>query len=93
MTDLQAEILGEVATERDRQDAKWGGPDHDDQHTAGAWLSFIEGKTFLAGRALRLYSPDQYRKRLIHIAALAVAAVESMDRKDSAFDEHGVARL
>ncbi|WP_448207263.1 hypothetical protein [Azospirillum sp. sgz302134] len=28
-------VLEEIAVERRRQDAKWGGPDHDDHHGSG----------------------------------------------------------
>lgn len=34
-------ILHEIGAERDRQDAKWGGPVHDDKRTPGAWFDLI----------------------------------------------------
>jgi hypothetical protein len=67
-------VLGEVAAERAAQDAQWGGPEHDDEHGAGDWLHFISVKTRKAA------GEDSPRRRFIQIAALAVAAVESMDR-------------
>ncbi len=78
-------MLAEVAAERDRQDAKWGGPEHDDGHTNGNWTIWIDLIDEHAGKA---YSPDNSpeayrnaRRRFIEVAALAVAAVESLDRE------------
>ena len=64
-------VIEEVVTERARQDAKWGGPAHDDQHTPAEFAGFIRDRLG--------YSPT--RKDFVQIAALAVAAVESMDRR------------
>lgn len=78
-------VLAEVAAERDRQDAKWGGPEHDDTLTNGNWTIWID---LLDEHALKAYSPDNSpeaysnaRRRFIEVAALAVAAVESLDRE------------
>lgn len=72
-------ILNEIRAERKRQDAKWGGPDHDDKHHPGQWLDFI----------MRFWNKannpsEPFRYRMIQIAALAVAAIESHDRKEQA---------
>lgn len=66
-------VFAAVDAERERQDAKWGGAAHDDRHTEGDWRDF-------------LYSYVQCpniddRERFVKIAALAVAALESIDRK------------
>jgi len=74
----KSNILEEVRAERDRQDAKWGGPEHDDTHDQETWARLIDD---------RLPYPEdantckEYRQDMIEIAALAVAAVESLDRK------------
>ena len=87
MTDAaRSGIYAQVQAERERQDAKWGGPDHDANHTAGDWISFIAEH---ADKALRAeMGPidgdadlDEYRRRLIEVAALAVAAVEALDKQ------------
>ena len=65
-------VLREVADERARQDAKWGGPAHDDQHSVGDFAWFITTRTY--GR-----SPS--RQVFVEVAALAVAAIESLDRR------------
>jgi hypothetical protein len=82
----QDSILLAVVMERRAQDKQWGGPEHDDEHDAHDWENFIihqlansmtgvtksNGKKDLSG---------VYRQRMIKVAALAVAAVESYDRK------------
>lgn len=69
--------LLDVAAERAAQDEEWGGPGHDDTHDLADWCDFLEKHTararFTAGTGLA-------RRHLIRIAALAVAAVESIDR-------------
>ena len=57
--DRTANVLTEILEERVRQNEKWGGPDHDDQHEP----------------------EDTWRAQLVRAAALAVAAVESHDRR------------
>jgi hypothetical protein len=72
------EVLAEVARERQAQDKEWGGPVHDDnEHGPSDWMAFIRDK---GNKALEARTDEEYRKRLVQIAALAVAAVESLDR-------------
>lgn len=68
----------EIVAERHRQDVRWGGPDHDDEHYPSDWVSYIKEH---ADKALN----GNYRQRLIEVAALAVAAVESYDRRATPF--------
>jgi len=70
-TNATGRVLDEVRAERDRQDAKWGGPAHDDEHSMGDFMRFIQQRA----------GPCPSRKALIQIAALAVAATESFDRR------------
>lgn len=74
-------ILLETARERLRQDAKWGGPAHDDQHSTADFCRWIKNYTGWADQMADGLSWDKTRRRLIQVAALAVAAVESIDRK------------
>ena len=75
-------VFDEIKAEMDRQTVEWGGPTHDDIHDPKDWhfiLSVQMGKlaeSLLEGRQ----SP---RRRIIQIAAVCVAAVESMDRRRS----------
>ena len=69
-------VLREIKDERFRQDKKWGGPEHDDEHDGHDWSCYIsERMGALTG------DPLKDRKLLIQIAALAVAEIESSDRK------------
>lgn len=70
-------VLGEVLAERTKQDAQWGGPDHDDDHSPEDFVRFIGAQAVKCeyGRG------PNVRERLVKIAALAVAAVESLDRQ------------
>lgn len=79
MSKKNSGVLAEVAKERERQDAKWGGPKHDDTHTLCDWAVFI----FERMKRMMNYhgaADPMDRKNLIQIAAIAVAAVESIDR-------------
>lgn len=71
----QSTVYAEIKVERASQDAKWGGPDHDDEHESEDWFSFIQEHLD------RAENPDVYRMQMIRVAALAVAAIESFDRK------------
>lgn len=74
--DAMETILQEIAAERKRQDEKYGAR-HDDQHDVIDWQAFIEYQLDEAVMA----DADDARERFIKVAALAVAAVESYDRK------------
>jgi hypothetical protein len=74
-----ATVISEVKMERKAQIIQWGGAAHDDEHDNGDWLMYI-AKQWEAANKLGS-TPQQYRMRLIKIAALAIAAAESLDRK------------
>lgn len=74
------DIYDEIKAEREKQDAEWGGPDHDDTHGIVDWGQFIRGHLL---RATRETSRRKMRYQLVRVAALAVAAVESLDRTRS----------
>ncbi len=90
---ITPDTLREVKAERRRQVRQWGGPDHDDQHEAADWLRFIDHQLGLAREELvdEKTSLDdgrgdvafEIRDRLVKIAALAVAAIDSLDRKEA----------
>ncbi len=53
-----------------------GGPSHDDEHPLADWLDFLQIQlTGISGDA------GQARARLLKVAALSVAAIESLDRQ------------
>ncbi len=75
--------LIELLTERERQRSLWSN-DHDDGHTSQDWDRFIRQ------RLNEFYhddtdSPEPRRRELmVHIAALALAALEADDRQGQA---------
>ena len=77
------QILSDIEKERERQDVKWGGVAHDDEHTTAEFVQLIQDYAGRARTMAGMNSPDKARNRLIQVAALAVAAVESIDRKEA----------
>lgn len=74
-------IYSEIEAERERQDIKWGGADHDDTHQSHDWISYIVRHV---GRAIMWpFDPALFCKQMIRVAALAVAAVEWSVRRDT----------
>lgn len=72
-------ILKNIIDERQRQDQQHGGPAHDDTHTQEEWIEFIN-------RQCQLSTPRTFCERMtkvaaLAVAALAVAAIESQERK------------
>ena len=71
-------IFEEIRAEREVQDAEWGGPEHDDAHSQHDWHEYIRIHN---RRSIRGKKTDSYRHQLIRVAALAVAAIQSFDRR------------
>ena len=92
-------VYDEIREEREEQDAQWGGAEHDDEHTRIDWIRFIAehlGKAlggrvevidevhwFTATISGSVGAMSEFRRQMIRVAALAVAAVESLDRRVS----------
>lgn len=72
--------VADVLRERESQDQKWGGPEHDDTETEENWQKYITEYANAQGRAETYY----FRTRMVKVAALAIAAIESHDRKEQA---------
>ena len=75
-----SQALLDVAAERQRQDAKWGGPEHDDGHHAGDWHRFVSLRLARVPVLASNGNAAEVRRMWVQIAALAVAAAESIDR-------------
>lgn len=73
-------IVKEVLQERERQTNKWGAA-ADDNWNPLDWHEMIADYNGWARRMLCQGSPDKGRRRLIQIAALAVAQIEALDRR------------
>jgi hypothetical protein len=71
----RGKILEEIHVERRAQDKQWGGANHDADNSLSDWRSYIL-------KQLRLVetnaTPQEYRPRLVKIAALAIAALEAL---------------
>lgn len=78
------QVLEEVLQERTRQNEIWGGSEHDDSHSVYEFLGFIWQRIKGADEGIRANSYSLVRKKLLQIAALSVAAIESLDRKHAA---------
>jgi hypothetical protein len=72
------EIFDLIREERARQDLIWGGIMFDEKNTPNDWVTYI---THYAARAAMKCPIDyeNFRKDMIKVAALAVAAIETMD--------------
>lgn len=67
---MRKAIYAAIDAERKRQDDKWGGPSHDDEHLPREWRAFREK-----------FESVMRRAELVKIAALAVAQIEAIDRE------------
>jgi len=72
------EIVKDIKTERVRQDSKWGGATHDDAHNSHDWITFITKQ--LGKGVIHPFDAPTYRRQMVKVAALAVAAIEWIDR-------------
>lgn len=75
-------IYRDIDDERAAQDAKWGGLKHDDTHAREDWRAFILEQ-------VGAYNASTFRRQMIRVAALAVAAVESQDRIAARAEKRG----
>ena len=74
-------IYNEIKAERVRQDLKWGGEHWDDGKMVEDWVDDIIAYTTWAKQMWRARLSEKYRKRMMQVAALAVAACQSYDRQ------------
>lgn len=75
-------IIGEIVSERERQEAKWGEQNHD----MADWYTILGEEFGELGKAIREYKlqkivpSGRIREELVQVAAVAVAMLESFDR-------------
>lgn len=88
MTD--EEFLSKVKEERINQDKQWGGEDHDDSHSMADWANFIHKQAREAKKidSLSVTNAEEFNDRMIKVAALALAATNSVNRR---IKRHGLA--
>jgi hypothetical protein len=80
---MRQDIFSEVSAERDVQDAKWGHK-FDDRNTPYNWAAYIAqyATRNLIGDPYAV-SDAKFRVDMVKVAALAVAAIESIDRSNA----------
>ena len=72
-------IFEEIRAERAAQDAKWGGSGHDDTHSNFDWIAYMVKHL---GRAVQWpFDPAMFKRQMVIVAALAVAAIEWAERR------------
>lgn len=80
-------IYDEIKAEHEYQDGKWGHETDDTLNTPWMWAAYISAYAtkWMAGTFLPLgnVTTDAFRKGMIKVASLAVAAIESIDRQRS----------
>lgn len=70
-------VLNDVLRERERQRQLWGERELD--HSELEWVSILSMELGKVSRIYWRHDPEEYRDELIHLAAVAVAAVERFD--------------
>jgi len=71
--------LSNILYERARQDAKWGEQNHDPLY----WLAILGEEVGEACKGCIESNLEKYRDEMVHVAAVALAAVESFDRQEA----------
>lgn len=79
MSEHMDRVLGQVAAERARQIQMGWTPEHDDLHSTHQMVQLARSR---AGRVGSSGEGYYSRERLIEAAAIFVAAVEAMDRRE-----------
>lgn len=76
-------VFDDIAEERAYQLAKWGGQEHDDSHSIRDWITYLLAYLGRAGSRETDWGRNipKVRELFIKVAALAVAAVEAIDRR------------
>lgn len=78
---ISVNIINQICEEREAQDILWG-KEHDDQNSQSEWIALMTRHLGLAVNDGGQTSCSRYRKQLIRVAALAIAAIESLDRRE-----------
>lgn len=68
--------ITDILTERQRQNDKWG----EQNHHPMKWLAILTEEHGEVAKAILEDDESGYRNELIHVAAVAVAAIEAYDR-------------
>lgn len=80
----QQRFVAAVLRERRAQDRQWGGDKHDDTHSLEDFFCYIDRQMSAARSTVDRDSPF---RRLVKIAALAMAAHEMLQRENGGSDD------
>jgi len=69
-------VIDLVVAERKRQDRKWG----QQNHGPDGWLTILVEEVGEVARAILEGDANSYKKEMVQVAAVAVAALESFER-------------
>lgn len=69
------DIFEALMIRREKQDAEYGGPGHDDQHTQAEWIAMI-----IRYSQRNITGKVSFEDAMLDVAALAFAAIESQAR-------------
>jgi hypothetical protein len=73
-----------IDLEREYQDRKWGGAEHDRQHSVADWIIFMEIFLNKAKEELRVRGEAGALEKVVKVTALGVACMENYnDRQTS----------
>ncbi len=84
MRNLTNTVLNEIRLERVRQQHRWGDHSDDAINTPWMWLTYISKYSTNWSNGYYTLNSDTvslFRECMIKVAAIAVAAVESLDRQ------------
>lgn len=84
ITDANAPILMEVLRERIKQEKKWGQQNHEPLK----WNAILGEEFGEVSKAILEKDIKNYREELIQVAAIAIAAIDSLDRIEKNPDVH-----
>lgn len=70
--------LAFLRVEREHQDKEWGEQNHEPAY----WLAILVEEVGEAAKEIVDYNPYNLRNELVQIAAVAIAAIESLERNE-----------
>lgn len=81
MTSVRQEVMKVIDAERKYQEEKWGGEDHDELHSEGDWMLFIEHHLNKAKAYYSTGNGEAARDEMRKVATLGIAYGEALGLK------------
>ena len=83
MKDRGFDVYHAIQTERENQRAEGYTEAHDDAHPLTTWVALLARHAGLAMDDGGCVSVERFRRQMIRVAAVAVAAAEALDRQQA----------